>query len=87
MSSSITIVNGRISQQRSVRHVFRYRYRTRQPGRVTLGPFRVSQGGRSLRAGPVSFDVRAIPTSDRVSVSVELPPGPLYVGQRVPCAR
>ena len=43
--SSISIVNGRMTQTKKVRFVFQYRFIASEPGSFRLGPFRVKQGG------------------------------------------
>ena len=84
ISSSITIINGRMSQTKSVRFVYRYRYLATKPGTVEVGPFVVTQGALRQTAPAVRFEIRAVPRSDRVRVAVRLPEGVRYVGQHIP---
>ena len=59
VSSSITIVDGRVTQTKRVRFVYRYRYFATSPGNVALGPFRVSQGAVVRSTQAVEFKLRA----------------------------
>ena len=84
ISSSITIINGRISQMKSVRFVYQYRYISTVAGLVEIGPFVVTQGSVERVVGPVQIDLRAVPRSDRLRVVLRVPDGSRFVGQRVP---
>jgi hypothetical protein len=84
VQSSISIVNGRMSQTKSVRFVYQYKFVSNRPGRFRVGPFKVSQGNRVKTAGPVQFEVKALGKSDRVRIDVSWPDEPVYPGQRIP---
>jgi hypothetical protein len=84
VSSSVTIINGQISQFREVRFVYQYRYLTTEPGAVTIGPFVVTQGQVSRTTRPVELEIREVPLSDRLRVVLRLPDEPRYVGEHVP---
>lgn len=84
VSQSITIVNGRMSRTREVTHVFQFRYLAAREGNVALGPFRISQGTRVANVDAVRLAVRGVPSSNDLSVALQVPPGPLFVGERVP---
>jgi hypothetical protein len=86
VNSSIVIVNGRMSQSKQVRFVYRYQYQAERPGAVRLGPFRVTQGGDTRATRPVSLKIESVPASDRVAVELVLPEKRIYVGERVPVA-
>jgi hypothetical protein len=86
VSSSITIVDGRISQTKTVEFVYRFRLLVSQPGPLEVGPFQVSQGSVVRTAPALSLEVRGVPESDRMRVELRLPSSPLYVGARVPVA-
>ena len=85
-SQSITFVNGRMTRREEVRAVYRYRFVAAAPGRVALGPFVLSQGGVQRQSAPLQLQFREIERSDRLQVRLELPEGPIFVGQRVPIA-
>jgi BatD DUF11 like domain len=84
VSESITIVNGQVTRKRDVSHVFEYHFVADEPGSVTVGPFRVVQGSVERTVDPVRIEIRDVPTRDDISVGLELPKEPIFVGQRVP---
>ena len=86
VSSSITIVNGQMTQTRRVSFTYHFRFIADEPGRSALGPFVLEQNGLTRATAPVSLRLRAIPASDALSIDLQLPKGPLFVGQRVPVA-
>lgn len=82
--SSISIVNGRMTQTKEVRFNFQYRLVANKAGRFSVGPFRVEQGGVQRTTGPIHVDVEALGNSDRVKISVSWPRRDVYPGQRIP---
>ena len=86
VASSITIVNGKITRQRRVTFAYHFRYVTQRPGVVQLAAFELSQGASSIASSPVRFQIRKIATSDDIGLRLDLPAGPLFVGQKVPIA-
>ncbi len=86
ISSSVQIINGRMSQTKSVRFIFHYRLVTAKPGKYTLGPFRVSQDSLEVETRPASITTRDIPAGGAQRIQMKLPDGPYFVGQRVPIA-
>ena len=80
--SSISIVNGRMTQTRTVRFVYQYRFVANAAGTYEIGPFRVKQGSVERTTGPVRVDVTALGKSDRVRIKASWPRGELYPGQR-----
>ena len=86
VSSQITIINGQMKSSREVTFAYRYRVLARTPGRVRVGAFEVEQAGVARATAPVELDVRAVPTSNVIDVRLEVPSGPLFVGQKVPVA-
>lgn len=80
--SSITIINGRMTQTKEVRFVFQYRVVAREPGTFRIGPFRVSQGGVTRTTGPVQIEVDELGKSDRVRIKASWPSHEAYPGQR-----
>lgn len=83
-SSSIQIINGRMSRSERVRFVYRYRLLANRPGRLEVGPFQVTQGNASASAPAVGFDIAETPTTSEQRFRLMLPEGPLWVGQRLP---
>lgn len=86
VSSSISIVNGRMSRSKEVRFVYRYELRSARDGRVQIPAFVVRQGAQVRSTEPRSIVVRSVPTTGLISVELDLPEGPLFVGQKVPVA-
>jgi hypothetical protein len=84
VNESISIVNGRMTRSREVTHVFEYRYVASSPGLAVIGPFRLVQGGTQRDVPAVRVTVRDVPASDDIGVALELPEGPVFVGERVP---
>jgi len=85
-SQSITIVNGRMTRTTEVKVVYRYRFVADSPGQVTIGPFSLNQGGVKSQSRPLRLQIRTLELSERLRVKIELPKGPIFVGQRVPVA-
>ncbi len=84
VSSSITIIGGRVTRTETVRFVYRYQLVAARPGRYRVGPFRVAQGQLAASAAALTLDVSAVPASDRLRIRLVLPETPIYPGQRVP---
>jgi hypothetical protein len=84
VSSSITIIDGRVSQSKEVRFIYQYRYLATEPGTVEIGPFSVSQGPLDRTARPVQLEILSVPLSDRLRVELRIPEEPRYVGEHVP---
>lgn len=83
-STSISFVNGRMSRTKEVRFVYRYELVAVAPGRVRIPPFVVAQGTTTRRTRPVELTIQGVPTTGLVDIAVNLPTGPLFVGQKVP---
>lgn len=84
VSQSITITNGRMARTREVTHVFQFRYVPAAPGLVTIGPFRLTQGGKAAGSSSARLKVQAVPTSGGIAVRMKMPSGSVFVGERVP---
>ncbi|MBF0422117.1 MAG: BatD family protein [Magnetococcales bacterium] len=84
VSSSIQIINGQYSQWKSVRFSFHYRFNGDKTGKVTLGPFRVTQDGHAVTTRSVTLDLGVVPTGGDQRILLQVPEEPVYVGQRVP---
>ncbi|MEO5328174.1 MAG: BatD family protein [Magnetococcus sp. THC-1_WYH] len=84
VSSSIQIINGQMSQWKSVRFVFHYRFTMDQKGAVTLGPFHVVQGGATAQTQSVTLEFGEIPAGGDQRILLILPDEPVFVGQRIP---
>ncbi|MBF0173301.1 MAG: BatD family protein [Magnetococcales bacterium] len=85
ISSSVQIINGQMSQWKSVRFSFHYRFVGDRTGSITLGPFHVMQDGKEATTRPVTLELGAIPTEGKDQrIILSVPEDPVYVGQRVP---
>lgn len=84
VQSSISIVNGKMTRTRLIRFIYRYRFQSPEPGRFRLGPFVVTQGTSRAQSGPAQIELLDLPRSDRARLELRVPPGPVFVGQKVP---
>lgn len=83
VSSSITIINGRRTESRTV--VFRFNYRVTgvRAGDFLVPSVTVKQGGKSARTNPLTLAVRKIDEDPNMRIELLLPDAPVYPGQRV----
>lgn len=84
VSSMMSIVNGKVTQSKEVRFGFVYQLTPSAPGRITLGPFTATQGPHSVQSRTITLNVTEIPTATGQKLRVALPPGGVFIGQRVP---
>ena len=84
VSTSIQIINGKMTRSKSVRFVYRYRLLAQQPGHLEVGPFRIAQGTTTALARAVQFEIGEVPTASEQRFRLVLPEGPHWVGQRLP---
>jgi len=84
VSTSIQIINGRMSQSKWVQFAFEYQFLAQTPGEQVIGPFQVIQNGKQASTGKLRVMIDEIPVSSRQRLRLILPQGPLIVGQRVP---
>lgn len=83
-STSISIVNGKMSRVHEVTFVYRYRFTGTVEGQANIPEFRVEQEGVARSTRPFEVEIVGVPTTDRVAIDVELPEGPIFVGQKIP---
>jgi len=84
VSSFMQIINGKVTRSKQVEFVFNLRFTARVPGRYSLGPFRIVQGGSSRATGTYNVTLTEIPVTGSQRIRLLIPKGPVYVGQRVP---
>lgn len=84
VSSMVQIVNGRITQSRQVRFAYVYQLTAQAAGRYTLGPFTLTQDGKSAVTRSISVSVTEVPQARGQRLRVVLPDHPVFIGQRVP---
>ncbi|MEZ4331696.1 MAG: BatD family protein [Myxococcota bacterium] len=85
-STSISIVNGQMTRVHEVSFTYRYELTSSRTGELLVPAFRVRQGATVRTTRSFTIDVAAVPSSDEFGVSLVLPEGPIFVGQRVPLA-
>ena len=81
VASSIQIINGRRSEWREVTFVYRWRVLAGESGRYTIPPLRVEQAGVEANSRGASFEANEVPGTDDMSVRMQLPERPLWVGE------
>ena len=83
-NSSVRIrINNRV-QESSSSHTFIFVALAEKPGLVELGPFTVAQDQADTTTAALNLDFREVGINPDMRIVVETPPGPFYVGQRVP---
>lgn len=83
ISTTMSIVNGRMSQSRAVTWTASVQLIPEQPGPFALPALEVRQGARSVRVEGRALVAVAVPVSDEIGVEVGIPERPVYVGQWV----
>jgi hypothetical protein len=85
-STSISIVNGKMTRTREVKFVYHYEFTGIREGLARVPEFTVTQGTLSRTTRRFDFEIEGVPITDWASVKVELPEGPIFVGQKIPIA-
>lgn len=85
-STSISIVNGKMTRLHEVTFVYRYALTGTREGTLRVPEFSVTQGATERRTRSFDVEISGVPTSDDFGLEVELPKGPIFVGQKVPIA-
>jgi len=83
-STSISIINGKLSRVHEVTFVYRYRFTGTEEGKGGIPEFRVEQAGVARTTRPFDVDVVGVPVTDRVAIAIDMPEGPIFVGQKIP---
>ena len=76
-------VNGNRSVFRSVKYQYNFHVLVDRPGTVQIPPFTVKQGKRVAKTQAFDLRLTEITIDDDLRVSLGLPSGPIYPGQRV----
>ncbi|MBV1880431.1 MAG: BatD family protein [Pseudomonadales bacterium] len=84
ISSSIQIINGKMSRSKTVLFNYHLRFTAPKPGNFTVGPFTVTQGVTEVQVGAATIEIGSIPQAGDQEIKVVLPEGNIYVGQRLP---
>lgn len=85
-STSISFINGKLSRVHEVTFVYQYEVTGTQEGRLEISEFTVAQATTERTTRSFSLDIGGVPETTDVEIALELPPGPIFVGQKVPVA-
>jgi len=83
ISSRVEVINGRVSRAENVTYTCQYQFVADGAGSYTIGPFRVSQGGKTSKTERIALRVEKVPIDDRVRVRILVPDEPVFLGQHV----
>jgi len=81
--TSISIINGKATQNEVKRYVMSYSLTSTQTGRIELGPVKVTLGSKTYLTNPVSVNVLKPGANDQLDLEVTLSEQKCYVGQPV----
>ena len=84
--TSISFINGKMTRNHEVTFVYRYELTGTRAGRVRIPEFLVEQDEVSGSTRSFEIEISGVPTSDQVAVELDLPEGPIFVGQKIPIA-
>jgi hypothetical protein len=79
----IQIINGRRSELHEVTYHFQYEVVVPRPGVYHIPEVVATQGALTARSQPVSMEVANVASSPEMSIRMNLPARPLWVGERV----
>lgn len=82
-SSSVTIINGRVSQQVQRGYVFSYRLSAKRPGALDIPPVTILAAGRQISTQAIRILAEKPRPSKDFHLKLELSPPRAYVGQPV----
>ncbi len=84
VQQQVTIFNGRRSVSKQVTFVMRWRVQANGPGSYQVPAVTISQGAKHASTRPATIQVRDIPSSPDMQLSLELPQRPVWVGETIP---
>ncbi len=82
-STSMTIINGRVTRNVKKGYFFSYQLTPKHEGRLTIPPVAVSVDGRTLQTPPVEINVRKPVSTDDFKLRLDLSKTECYVGEPV----
>ena len=82
-STSLTVVNGRVSQVVRRGYTFNYRLAAKRRGTLTIPPLTIRSGGRSAHTQPIEISVQPPRENDDFKLRLTLSEQTAYVGQPV----
>lgn len=80
-SSSVTVVNGRMTREDRRGYIFHYELTAKRPGTLTIPPVSVRDGTREARTQPVQITAREPQEVDDLRLRQELSKSEAYVGE------
>ncbi|MBW1883574.1 MAG: BatD family protein [Deltaproteobacteria bacterium] len=83
-SSSVQIINGRITQTSSATFTCQFQYTPDREGAHRIGPFHFKQASDEQTTKPLSIHVKSVPLDPRTRVRVAIPDEAVYIGQHLP---
>ena len=81
ISTRITVINGRSTEERDVTFLFRWRVLAPAEGTYHVPALEVVQDGRSASTSAVSFEATVVPDTSDMIVRMHLPEDGVYVGE------
>jgi len=81
VSSSITIINGRRSEEHTVSFAFRYRVSVPKAGRYQIPTVVVRQGNKKAESRPAQFEASELESSRDMKLRLGLPDRPVWIGE------
>ena len=81
--TSISIINGKTTKNVVKRYVMSYSLVSTQPGRIELGPVKVTVASKTYHTNPVSVNILKPGTTDQLDLEVSFSEQQCYVGQPV----
>ncbi len=82
-SRSVTIVNGRVTQNVREGYIFLYQLTPKRAGRLSIPPVTVIANGQSTRTEPVAINARKPVETDDFKLKLKLSKNHCYVGEPV----
>lgn len=77
-------LNGRRTQYAATVWTFRWEFVASKEGRIEIPPIRITQGNLSAQTKAAALDVDALPKTDQMSLRLEVPNRPVWLGETVP---
>ncbi|MCY4451274.1 MAG: BatD family protein [Immundisolibacterales bacterium] len=81
VSTRITVINGRTTEERDVTFLYRWRVNAPAEGSYQVPALEIAQEGRSARTSAASFEATAVPDTPDMIVRMDLPEDGVYVGE------
>ena len=83
-SSSVQILNGRVTRTSSATFTCQFQYTPNREGAHHIGPFRFKQASDEQNTKLLSISVKSVPLDPRTRVHITIPDEAVYIGQHLP---